>query len=124
MLKHSGKPIPSNGDAMVALAELVGEPITFGYVGSTILEHRRTRKLMEFLDEGLLDDDSHMRYTFKFTTDTGRFACGKSPTMRRGQRTGRNVQNIDRALRSVFLPEPGCVFVEADLSQAEDRSLQ
>ncbi len=124
MIKHGSKPLPMpTGDeaTLVALGEMVGVPMTFDLVAGRILEHRRTRKLMEFLDEGLLDEDGHMRYTFKFTTDSGRFACGKSPTMRRGQRTGRNVQNIDRELRGVFLPEPGCVFVEVDLSQAEDR---
>jgi uracil-DNA glycosylase family 4 len=84
--------------------------------GTAILDHRRTTKLMEYLDEGKLDDDGRFRCTFKFTTDTGRFASSKSP-----KGTGRNLQNIDRELRGVFLPEPGMVFVEADLSQAEDR---
>lgn len=120
MIKYGTKPITVKED-IVELAALIGDPFTFESVGKRILEHRRTRKLMEFLDEGLLDDDEKMRYTFKFTTDTGRFSCGKSPTMHRGQRTGRNVQNIDRELRGVFLPEPGHVFVEVDLSQAEDR---
>lgn len=120
MLKWGQKALPVTAEAS-AFAQIAGAPLTFEVVGGKILEHRRTRKLMEFLDEGLLDDDGHIRYTFKFTTDTGRFACGKSPTMRRGQRTGRNIQNIDRELRGVFLPEPGCVFVEVDLSQAEDR---
>lgn len=123
MLRHAKKklPAPATNPEAVGLAALVGQDFTFEDFALRVLEHRRTRKLMEFLDEGLLDDDGHMRYTFKFNTDSGRFACGKSPTMRRGQRTGRNVQNIDRELRGVFLPEPGCLFLEVDLSQAEDR---
>jgi uracil-DNA glycosylase family 4 len=91
-------------------------PDKVAVAGHAILDFRRTAKLMEYLDEGKRDEDGRVRCTFKFTTDTGRFASSKSPTG-----TGRNLQNIDRELRGVFLPEPGMVFVEIDLSQAEDR---
>lgn len=95
---------------------MLKHPAKLNDVGTTILDHRRTRIMMQFLDEGILDDDGHMRCSFKFTTDTGRFASSKNP-----KGTGRNLQNIDRELRGVFVPEPGCLFLEVDLSQAEDR---
>lgn len=95
---------------------MLRHPEKLNVAGTAILDHRRTAKLMEYLDEGNMDEDGRVRCTFKFTTDTGRFASSKSP-----KGTGRNLQNIDRELRGIFLPEPGCVFLEADLSQAEDR---
>jgi uracil-DNA glycosylase family 4 len=95
---------------------MLRHPAKASTIGQHILDYRRTRKLMEFLDEGQVDADGRVRCTFKFTTDTGRFASSKSP---RG--TGRNLQNVDREIRDTFVPEPGWWFVEADLSQAEDR---
>lgn len=84
--------------------------------GTLILEHRRKKKLSEFLNEGQVDADGRLRCTYKFTTESGRLASSKNPTG-----TGRNLQNIDRDVRDVFLPDHGHVFVEVDLSQAESR---
>jgi len=85
-------------------------------VGSLVLEHRRKKKLSEFLGEGQLDADGRLRCTYKFTTESGRLASSKNPCG-----TGRNLQNIDRDVRDVFLPNPHHLFVEVDLSQAESR---
>jgi len=35
--------------------------------------------------------------------------------------TGDNMQNRDRALRDIFVPDPGCVFLKLDMSQIENR---
>lgn len=85
-------------------------------VGVRVLRHREQTKVAEFLDARALDPDSRLRASFKFTTATGRLASDKNP---RG--TGRNVQNIARAVRHAFIPDPGCVFLEVDMSQGEDR---
>lgn len=91
-------------------------PAKLSEVGALILEHRRKKKVSEFLDEGKVDDDGRMRCTYKFTTESGRLASSKNPIG-----TGRNLQNIDRDVRDVFLPDAGHIFLEADLSQAESR---
>lgn len=91
-------------------------PEKMDVIGRLILEHRRKKKVSEFLDEGVPDADGRMRCTYKFTTRSGRLSSSKNP-----HGTGRNLQNIDREVRDVFLPDPGCVFVEVDLSQAESR---
>jgi uracil-DNA glycosylase family 4 len=80
------------------------------------LEHRRAHKLSTFVQPGLVDDDERLRCTYKFTTKTGRLASSGNP---RG--TGLNLQNIDRKLRYLFVPSPGNVLLEVDLSQAESR---
>ena len=91
-------------------------PDQIGEVGRLVLEHRKIRKTMEFLDEGKLDPDGRLRCTYKFTTIMGRLASSESP-----KGTGRNHQNIQRSVRDVFIPEDGRLFMEVDASQAEDR---
>lgn len=117
MLRH-GEPIPEAPEAL--LGALAGVDLTRGQrlmaIGQRVLTHREKTKTAEFLDAKQLDADGRLRCSFKFTTDTGRLASGPSP---RG--TGRNMQNIMRAVRRVFVPDPGCLFVEVDESQGEDR---
>lgn len=81
-----------------------------------ILDHRRKYQLGTFLQNASCDTDNRMRCTYKFTTEFNRLASSKNP---RG--TGRNLQNIDREAIDVFVADEGCVMLECDLSQAEDR---
>ena len=81
-----------------------------------ILDHRRKYQLGTFLQNAQCDDDGRMRATYKFTTEFNRLASSKNP---RG--TGRNLQNVDREVLDVFVADPGCIMLECDLSQAEDR---
>jgi len=81
-----------------------------------ILDHRRTYQLSLFLPETRLDDDSKMRTQFGYSTETGRLTSSKSP-----MRTGGNLQNQDREIRHIFMPDPGYIFLEIDLSQVEWR---
>jgi uracil-DNA glycosylase family 4 len=85
-------------------------------VGTLVLRHRAAKKQSEFLDPKRLDPDGRLRSSYKFTTDTGRFASSKNPFG-----TGANAQNIDRGLRTMVVPDPGCVLLRVDLSQAEKR---
>lgn len=62
-----------------------------------ILEHRRKRKLIEALDEKLIDDDGRLRCSFGFAPETGRLSCSANP-----QGTGRSLQTLDRDLRHLI----------------------
>lgn len=81
-----------------------------------ILSHRRTKKLREFLDVGALDSDGRLRSSYGFSPETGRLSSSKNPMW-----TGRNGQNVDREVRGIYVPDDDCIFLELDLSQAEDR---
>ena len=81
-----------------------------------VIDHRRQAKLGSFLNPARVDPDARMRCEYRFATRSGRLASRENP---RG--TGSNLQNYDRTLLSIFIPRPGHVFVEVDLSQAESR---
>lgn len=83
---------------------------------TAILQHRTASKTATFLVEGKLDQDGRLRCSYKFTTKTGRLASSSNP-----MGTGMNLQNVQRSIRQVFIPDEGCIFLEADLSQAESR---
>ncbi len=87
-----------------------------------VLEYRTYTKLRSTYAEGLIScisDDGRIHGTFNQTiTATGRLSS-----------TNPNLQNIPvrlplgREIRKVFVPEDGCVFVDADYSQIELRIL-
>lgn len=91
-------------------------------VVSDILEYRQLTKLNSTYAEGLAEyicDDGRIHGTFNQTiTATGRISS-----------TEPNLQNIPvrmelgREIRKVFVPQEGCVFVDADYSQIELRIL-
>ena len=91
-------------------------PEKFESVGQLIIAARKAKQTRTFLQDQRVDADGRMRCSYRFTTESGRLASSKNPKM-----TGGNLQNIDRNLRHLFLPDPGCIFLEADLSQAESR---
>lgn len=82
------------------------------------LLYREQKKQSEFLDPERLDNDGRFRASYSFRPTTGRLSSSSNPTG-----TGGNAQNIDRALRTPFIADPGCVLVEVDLSQAESRDV-
>ncbi len=89
---------------------------------SHILEYRQLAKLKSTYADGLaayIGDDRRIHSTFNQTvTATGRISS-----------TEPNLQNIPvrmelgRLIRKVFVPEEGCVFLDADYSQIELRVL-
>lgn len=81
-----------------------------------MLEHTRLYQLSTFLVDERQDSDGRVRSHYKPTTTTGRFSSTKTP-----KGTGMNLQNVDREIRHMFVPDAGCVFLKADLSQAESR---
>ncbi len=83
--------------------------------GALILTHRRKSKLGSFVKDGVADDDGRVRCQYGFA-ETGRLTSSKNP-----RRTGQNLQNVDRALRHLYLPDKGKFWLEPDESQGEDR---
>lgn len=89
---------------------------------ASILEYRTLAKLKSTYADGLagfIGPDGRIHSTFNQTiTATGRISS-----------TEPNLQNIPvrmelgRMIRKVFVPKPGCVFVDADYSQIELRVL-
>lgn len=83
-----------------------------------IIRHRGAQKKMGQLKASNLDEDGRLRCRYVFGPDTGRFASKKSAYKR-----GMNLQNPSREIRRIFVPDPGCVFLELDYSQAESRDV-
>ena len=91
-------------------------------VVASVLEYRTLAKLKSTYADGLaafIAPDGRIHSTFNQTiTATGRISS-----------TEPNLQNIPvrmelgRMIRKVFVPKPGCVFVDADYSQIELRVL-
>lgn len=86
-----------------------------------------TRKRIDFLKDEIFDSDDRFRTQFKYAY-TGRLTSSSSPRRirvstksRKLRKTGGNIQNQHAATKRMFVPEPGCVFLEVDLSQAEAR---
>jgi uracil-DNA glycosylase family 4 len=81
-----------------------------------VLQYREQKRQSECLDPRRLDDDERFRASYSFRPTTGRLSSSANP-----KGTGGNAQNIDRDLRHPFKPDPGCLLLEVDLSQAEAR---
>lgn len=89
-----------------------------GIFASYILAMRDLGKKISFL-ETEIDPDGYMRTSLNIAgTDTGRFSSRFSAFG-----TGSNMQNIEDRLRAVFVAEPGMVFVNVDLEQADARNV-
>lgn len=92
---------------------MVAEPIC-----ERLLLIRDLDKKRQLLETGI-DPDGRMRTSFNIAgTNTGRLASAMSD-----MGTGRNLQNIDRELRSVFIADPGMKFGNCDLEQADARNV-
>ena len=83
-----------------------------------ILAIRELRKKISFLQTEI-DTDGRFRTSLNIAgTVTGRTASSESDFG-----TGSNLQNVDRVLRSIFVADPGMIFVNVDLEQADARNL-
>ena len=82
----------------------------------TILALRDITK-QESVLESKRDEDGRIRCSYNVAgTETGRWSSSESPW-----RTGTNLQNVTKELRSIFIPDEGKVMFYADLEQAESR---
>jgi DNA polymerase-1 len=84
----------------------------------TILEIRERKKLLSTYFEAAVGDDGRMRTSYNIAgTKTGRLSSSETIFG-----DGLNIQNVpDGDARALFIADPGCVFVQGDLSQAEAR---
>lgn len=111
--RHKDGKVTTNEAALRSLR--LTYPDRCGAVIDKVLEFRRFEKLGSFISEGKCDADGRVRAAWKANgTMTGRLSSSSNP---RG--TGMNLQNIDRELRHLFLPDEGCIFLEVDLHMAE-----
>jgi DNA polymerase-1 len=122
--KRFGKPSKSKKSAEPSLSTdevtirhfVNSHPAKFAAVGGCILEARRTQQLSTFYQEQRVDSDSYLRFSLKLNTEAGRLASSSNP-----KDGGSNIQNQDRECRDMYVPDPGHIFLEFDLSQAESR---
>jgi DNA polymerase I len=83
-----------------------------------ILLLRDIQMKIDMLKTGI-DPDGRIRTSFNIAgTNTGRFSSSNSDF-----NTGRNLQNIDERLRSVFISDSGYKFANIDLEQADSRNI-
>lgn len=68
-----------------------------------IMEHRKCNKLLGYLDESMIDKDGRIRCMYKVHgTQSGRLSSSKNP-----YGTGTNLQNFDRSLKTLLIPDKG-----------------
>lgn len=106
-------------EAINDLCEATATPPHVKRALEKVLEIRACTKLLSTYLEAPLDPDGRLRCSYVISgTKTGRLASRESPFG-----TGTNLQNVPRSgvARQMVIPDPGCVFVNADLSQAEAR---
>lgn len=89
-----------------------------GPICAYILTLRDFDKRISFLKTGI-DSDGRMRSTFNIGgTVTGRLSSSMSEFG-----TGTNLQNVDRRLREIFIPDAGMKFLNIDLEQGDSRNM-
>lgn len=115
--RESGNPT-ANKDAINELAGKYNHPML-----QIILEIRQRRDFIERYLNAQIDADDRMRCAFDVTgTRSGRLSSRQSI-----YGSGTNLQNIPsrkpegQAIRRMFIPDPGMVFVYRNYSQAEAR---
>jgi uracil-DNA glycosylase family 4 len=122
-LPRQTRPDKKSGTRKVSVREvdvrrlMVKYPARMGDAGQAILDVRRTIKQTEFYSDKLVDPDGRSRCTYGWT-ETLRLKSRRSPLGR-----GRNHQNFDRECREHLIPDPGCLAMKIDMSQAESREV-
>jgi uracil-DNA glycosylase family 4 len=93
-----------------------------------VLKLRRVRKMISSYLSAKADFDGRMRTSYRITgTETSRSSTSVLEAPLRNEQVGLAFQTMTKhgdtgtELRSIFLPDPGFIFVEVDLSQAEAR---
>ncbi|MDE2233252.1 MAG: hypothetical protein KGJ90_03945 [Patescibacteria group bacterium] len=87
----------------IALKKLRQKYSRYSGLIQLILEHRKCNKLLSYLDASKVDKDGRIRCQYKpFGTQSGRLSSSENPLG-----TGTNLQNLDRSLKTVLLPDEG-----------------
>ena len=115
-------------DSLVGLMNNVIKDDKRKRIISLILEGRRVRKTIGTYLEAKADFDGRMRSAYRICgTETGRSSTAIMKSPIRPIKIGIAFQTMTKHgdtgadLRSMYIPDPGHVFVEIDLSQAEAR---
>lgn len=88
------------------------------FLATLLLKIRDHQKVLEVMDKKI-DADGRWRFSINVAgTDTGRFSSSESAFY-----TGSNIQNVDPALRDIFVPDDGNVINYSDLQGAESRAV-
>lgn len=106
--------ITADAEALEHLAKKFPNPVF-----NLILDIRKARKILSTYIKAPIEEDKRIRCSYVITgTTTGRLSSRESI-----YGFGTNLQNIPRGdiVRSIFIPDPGKMFINADLSQAEAR---
>jgi len=106
----------ASADELAVRKLMLKYPTVLNTTGELILQHKRKAKLTEFYHENRVDADGRFRSSYSPNTEAGRLSSSSNPNQ-----TGGNAQNVDRETRDAFIPDPGKILVEVDLSQAEAR---
>lgn len=81
-----------------------------------LIEHRKYTKILQFINVELSTENKvHTSYNIT-GTDTGRWSSSESIILTYGSG---NLQNIDKRIRSMYVPPPGKCFIQADYIGAE-----
>ena len=112
----------ANGQFVPTVNRDAIEKLAINYWAAPLCSHiialRELDKKIAFLKTGI-DPDGRMRTSFNIAgTNSGRLASSMSEFG-----TGTNMQNIDRSLRSIFIPDPGKKFINIDLEQGDSRNM-
>lgn len=115
-------------DTIVALLANTVKDMRKKAILQGILDLRREKKTLSTYLLADVDFDNRMRTSYRITgTETGRSSSSVLKSPIRTKKCGLAFQtmtkhgDIGSELRSIFIPDPGFVFVEVDLSQAEAR---
>jgi DNA polymerase-1 len=112
----------TNGVWSTTTDEEALEKLSNYFIAEPLCNHllllRGLGKSLGFLETNI-DPDGRMRTQFKIAgTNTGRFASSVTDFG-----TGTNLQNVTSSLRSIFVADPGMMFCNIDLEQADSRNV-
>lgn len=115
-------------DTIVAMLNNTVKDDTKRSILTDILEDRRVRKTIGTYITAKPDYDGRIRGSYRITgTETGRSSTAILKQPLRPNKSGHAFQTLTKHgdlgsdIRTVYIPDPGFVFIQADLSQAEPR---
>jgi uracil-DNA glycosylase family 4 len=112
-IQYKKKKITTESKKLQHLASL---PTPYSDLIQLILLAKKTRKRKDF-QSIKIDKDNRIRTALKICgTYTGRWSSSKSITG-----SGKNLQNIPKEARVIFVPDDEKIFIQMDLSQSEAR---
>lgn len=104
-----------DANALKRLARRDDLPVGAKEAAQTVLKIRKIVKLASTYLEVPVDADSRLRCAYKTAVRTGRLSSTGNLW-----KTGTNMQNQPKVVRTYFKADPGYILVDPDLSQAEN----